>query len=106
MVEQGTELPYQAKVGQGVSGVQFRRATLKLEVEPQIMPDGRVVLDLDVAKDSVGEQTDAGPAINTKHVQTRGRGGRWWYGVDRRNLRDGRARRCDSGAAPGRKYRF
>ncbi|CAB3803615.1 type IV pilus secretin PilQ [Paraburkholderia fynbosensis] len=71
VVEQGTELPYQAKVAQGVSGVQFRRATLKLEVEPQIMPDGRVVLDLDVAKDSVGEQTDAGPAINTKHVQTR-----------------------------------
>ena len=52
-------------MGQGVSGVQFRRATLKLEVEPQIMPDGRVVLDLDVAKDSVGEQTDAGPVINT-----------------------------------------
>ncbi|ACC71967.1 type IV pilus secretin PilQ [Paraburkholderia phymatum] len=71
VVEQGTELPYQAKVGQGVSGVQFRRATLKLEVEPQITPDGRVVLDLDVAKDSVGEQTASGPAINTKHVQTR-----------------------------------
>jgi type IV pilus assembly protein PilQ len=71
IVEQGTELPYQAKVGQGVSGVQFRRASLKLEVEPQITPDGRVVLDLDIAKDSVGEQTAAGPAINTKHVQTR-----------------------------------
>lgn len=71
IVEQGTELPYQAKVGQGVSGVQFRRASLKLEVEPQITPDGRVVLDLDVAKDSVGEQTASGPAINTKHVQTR-----------------------------------
>ncbi|WP_321915913.1 type IV pilus secretin PilQ [Paraburkholderia sp. J11-2] len=71
VVEQGTELPYQAKVGQGVSGVQFRRASLKLEVEPQITPDGRVILDLDVAKDSVGEQTAAGPAINTKHVQTR-----------------------------------
>nr|WP_246174109.1 type IV pilus secretin PilQ [Paraburkholderia hayleyella] len=71
IVEQGTELPYQAKVGQGVSGVQFRRASLKLEVEPQITPDGRVVLDLDVAKDSVGEQTAAGPAINTKHVRTR-----------------------------------
>ncbi|HKT96418.1 MAG TPA: type IV pilus secretin PilQ [Paraburkholderia sp.] len=71
VVEQGTELPYQAKVGQGVSGVQFRRATLKLEVEPQITPDGRVILDLDVAKDSVGEQTAAGPAIHTKHVQTR-----------------------------------
>lgn len=70
-VEQGTELPYQAKVGQGVSGVQFRRASLKLEVEPQITPDGRVVLDLDISKDSVGEQTTAGPAINTKHVKTR-----------------------------------
>ncbi len=71
LVEQGTELPYQAKVGRGVSGVQFRRATLKLEVEPQITPDGHVVLDLDIAKDSVGEQTDAGPAIHTKHVHTR-----------------------------------
>jgi type IV pilus assembly protein PilQ len=71
VVEQGTELPYQAKVGQGVSGVQFRRASLKLEVEPQITPDGQVVLDLDVAKDSVGEQTAAGPAVNTKHVHTR-----------------------------------
>jgi len=71
IVEQGTELPYQAKVGEGVSGVQFRRASLKLEVEPQITPDGRVVLDLDIAKDSVGEQTAAGPAVNTKHVRTR-----------------------------------
>ncbi|WP_232490349.1 type IV pilus secretin PilQ [Burkholderia ubonensis] len=71
VIEQGAELPYQAKVGNGVSGVQFRRATLKLEVEPQITPDGRVVLDLDVTKDSVGEPTAAGPAIHTKHVQTR-----------------------------------
>ncbi|KVQ92242.1 secretin [Burkholderia ubonensis] len=71
IVEQGAELPYQAKVGNGVSGVQFRRATLKLEVEPQITPDGRVVLDLDVTKDGVGEPTAAGPAIHTKHVQTR-----------------------------------
>jgi type IV pilus assembly protein PilQ len=71
LVEQGTELPYQAKVGNGVSGVQFRRAALKLEVEPQITPNHHVILDLDVSKDSVGEQTEAGPAINTKHVQTR-----------------------------------
>lgn len=71
LVEQGTELPYQAKVGNGVSGVQFRRAALKLEVEPQITPHGHVILDLDVSKDSVGEQTAAGPAINTKHIQTR-----------------------------------
>jgi type IV pilus assembly protein PilQ len=71
IVEQGMELPYQAKVAQGVSGVQFRRASLRLEVEPQITPDNQVILDLDVSKDSVGELTAAGPAINTKHVRTR-----------------------------------
>jgi type IV pilus assembly protein PilQ len=51
--------------------VQFRRATLKLEVEPQITPNGRVILDLDIAKDSLGETTAAGPAIDTKRVRTR-----------------------------------
>lgn len=71
LVEQGTELPYQAKVRNGVSGVQFRRASLKLEVEPRITPRGRVILDLDIAKDSVGKQTAGGPAIDTKHVRTR-----------------------------------
>lgn len=71
LVEQGTELPYQAKVRSGVSGVQFRRASLRLEVEPRITPRGRVILDLDIAKDSVGKQTAGGPAIDTKHVRTR-----------------------------------
>ncbi len=71
IVEQGMEVPYQAKVGNGMSGVQFRRATLKLEVEPQITPHGHVILDLDITKDSVGEQTANGPAIHTKHIQTR-----------------------------------
>ncbi len=71
LVEQGTELPYQAKVRNGVSGVQFRRASLKLEVEPRITPRGRVILDLDIAKDSVGKSTAGGPAIDTKHVRTR-----------------------------------
>jgi type IV pilus assembly protein PilQ len=71
LVEQGTELPYQAKVRNGVSGIQFRRASLKLEVEPRITPEGRVILDLDIAKDSVGKLTAGGPAIDTKHVRTR-----------------------------------
>nr|WP_233217258.1 type IV pilus secretin PilQ [Trinickia dabaoshanensis] len=70
LVEQGTELPYQAKVRNGVTGVQFRRASLKLEVEPRITPRGRVILDLDIAKDSVGKSTAGGPAIDTKHVRT------------------------------------
>jgi type IV pilus assembly protein PilQ len=70
LIEQGTELPYQAQVDTGVSVVQFRRAGLKLEVVPHITPDHHVMLDVDVTKDSVGIATTAGPAINTKHIQT------------------------------------
>jgi type IV pilus assembly protein PilQ len=70
LIEQGTELPYQAQVDTGVSTVQFRRAGLKLEVVPHITPDHHVMLDVDVTKDSVGSATTAGPAINTKHIQT------------------------------------
>jgi type IV pilus assembly protein PilQ len=43
---------------------------LKLEVTPQITPEGAVVLELDIAKDSVGQITTAGYAINTKHIKT------------------------------------
>jgi type IV pilus assembly protein PilQ len=70
LVEQGTELPYQSMVDTGVPSVEFRRATLKLEVIPHITPDHHVMLDVDVTKDSVGQATTAGPAIDTKHVQT------------------------------------
>src|SRR4029453_2961853 len=43
---------------------------LKLEVTPQITPEGALILDLDIAKDSRGETTAAGIAINTKHIKT------------------------------------
>lgn len=70
VVEQGAEVPYQVRAQRG-SAVQFRRATLKLEVEPRITPRGHVMLNLDIAKDSIGMETSSGPAINTKRVQTR-----------------------------------
>ncbi|MCF7695442.1 type IV pilus secretin PilQ [Mycetohabitans sp. B2] len=69
VVEQGAEVPYQTRT-QRSSAVQFRRATLKLEVEPRITPRGHVILDLDIVKDSVGSETLHGPAIHTKRVQT------------------------------------
>ncbi|MEQ1805965.1 MAG: type IV pilus secretin PilQ, partial [Burkholderiaceae bacterium] len=50
--------------------LQFRKANLKLEVTPQITPEGNVILDVDVTKDSVGRVTAAGFAIDTKHVKT------------------------------------
>jgi type IV pilus assembly protein PilQ len=70
LIEQGEELPYQAATSSGATSVQFRKAILKLEVTPQITPEGFVLLDLDVNKDSVGRPTLSGFAIDTKHVRT------------------------------------
>ncbi|MFZ6646648.1 type IV pilus secretin PilQ [Undibacterium sp. TJN25] len=69
-IEQGTELPYQTATSSGATSIAFRKATLKLEVTPQITPDGNVILEVEVHKDSVGDQTTAGFAINTKEVKT------------------------------------
>ena len=69
-IEQGTEFPYQQATSSGATSVAFRRATLKLEVTPQITPEGNIILDLDINKDSRGETTAAGIAINTKHIKT------------------------------------
>jgi len=70
LIEQGEELPYQVATSSGATSLQFRKANLKLEVTPQVTPEGNVILDVDVTKDSVGRATAAGFAINTKHVKT------------------------------------
>lgn len=70
LIEQGTELPYQVATASGATSIAFRKANLKLEVTPQITPEGNIILDLDVNKDSVGQATAAGFAINTKHIKT------------------------------------
>jgi type IV pilus assembly protein PilQ len=70
LIEQGTELPYQLATASGATAVSFRKANLKLEVTPQITPEGSLILDVDVNKDSVGTLTPSGYAINTKHVKT------------------------------------
>jgi type IV pilus assembly protein PilQ len=70
LIEQGTEFPYQQATSSGATSVAFRKATLKLEVTPQITPEGNIILDLDINKDSRGETTAAGIAIDTKHIKT------------------------------------
>jgi type IV pilus assembly protein PilQ len=70
LIEQGTELPYQVASSSGATSIAFRKANLKLEVTPQITPEGNIILSLDVNKDTVGQATAAGFAINTKHIQT------------------------------------
>jgi type IV pilus assembly protein PilQ len=70
LIEQGTEFPYQQASSSGATSVAFRKASLKLEVTPSITPEGNIILTLDITKDSRGETTAAGIAINTKHIQT------------------------------------
>jgi type IV pilus assembly protein PilQ len=50
--------------------VQFKDATLSRKVTPQITPDDKIVMDLEVKKDSRGEVTNGVPSINTQRVQT------------------------------------
>ena len=71
VIEQGVELPYEQATSSGATSISFKKANLRLEVTPQITPDGNVVLEVDVNKDSKGEETRAGFAINTQHVKTK-----------------------------------
>lgn len=70
LIEQGTEYPYSVTAPNGATSLAFKKAVLKLEVTPQITPEGNIILDLDVNKDSRGETTSQGVAIDTKHVKT------------------------------------
>ncbi|MDR1968700.1 MAG: type IV pilus secretin PilQ, partial [Burkholderiaceae bacterium] len=51
-IEQGTEFPYEQATSSGATSIAFRKAVLKLEVTPQITPEGNIILDLNVNKDS------------------------------------------------------
>lgn len=75
-IEQGTEIPY---VTPGSSGspptVSFKKAVLQLDVTPQIAPNGKVVLDLNIRKDSIGQNIPVQgggqiPSIDTKNINT------------------------------------
>jgi type IV pilus assembly protein PilQ len=72
IIEQGVEIPYQQATSSGATSISFRKANLALKVRPQITPDGRVQMALDVNKDTPNTQlaTGSGVAIDTKHVKT------------------------------------
>ncbi len=73
-IEQGTELPYLEASSSGATTVSFRKAVLSLMVTPQITPDNRLVLDLSVTQDRVGDVVKTGTgeavAINTQRIGT------------------------------------
>lgn len=70
VIEQGVEYPYQTTAPNGGTTISFKKAGLKLEVTPQITPEGNIILDVEVNKDSPGEILSGARAINTKRVQT------------------------------------
>lgn len=71
LIEQGTELPYLEASASGAATVSFKKANLRLEVTPQITPDGNVIMSVDINKDAPGTQTTSGFAIDTKHIKTK-----------------------------------
>ena len=75
VIEQGTEIPYQESASSGATTTQFKKAVLSLKVTPQITPDDRIILDLTVSKDSVGQILPSAtggsvPSIDTREVTT------------------------------------
>jgi type IV pilus assembly protein PilQ len=74
VIEQGEELPYSTLVcdakGTCTPGTAFKKINLKLEVTPQITPDGGIIMKLDINKDVVGRSTPLGFGVNNKHVKT------------------------------------
>jgi len=69
-IQSGTEIPYQEASSSGATSVSFKSAVLRLEVTPQITPDDRIIMDLKINQDSIGEVTSAGPTIDTNALET------------------------------------
>lgn len=70
-IEQGVEIPYQEASSSGATTVSFKKAVLSLSVTPQITPDDRIVMDLEVSKDNVSSVVSGGvPAIDTRAITT------------------------------------
>ncbi len=70
LIKQGDQIPYQTCDKNGSCTTTFKDASLRLEVTPQITPEGAVIMDLDVSKDTKGVDTAAGPVISGKNVTT------------------------------------
>ncbi len=69
-ISSGVEIPYQEASSSGATTTQFKSATLSLDVKPQITPDDRIIMQLDVQQDTVGAVFNGVPSINTNQIQT------------------------------------
>lgn len=75
-IESGTEIPYQESSASGATTTSFKKAVLSLDVTPNITPDDRIMLDLIINQDSVGDLVSSGtaggfvPSIDTTELTT------------------------------------
>ncbi len=69
-IEQGTQIPYLEASSSGAATIAFKEAVLSLEVTPQITPDNKIIMDLEVKKDKIGEIFAGVPSIDTQRVLT------------------------------------
>lgn len=74
VIEQGTEFPSNTSTSSGATSIEWKKAVLSLKVTPQITPDNKVILDLTVTQDTLGDQvqtgTGTGTAVNTQQIST------------------------------------
>jgi type IV pilus assembly protein PilQ len=71
LISQGTKVPFQRATSSGATAIEFIEAALKLEVTPQITPEGNVILDVKINKDSLGALTALGRELNIKEIKTK-----------------------------------
>jgi type IV pilus assembly protein PilQ len=69
-IASGTEIPYLEASSSGAATVSFKSAVLSLEVTPQITPDDKIIMELDVKKDRVGQIYSGVPSIETQNINT------------------------------------
>jgi len=69
-IAQGTQIPYQRASASGATAVEFKEAALSLDVTPQVTPDDKIIMDLEVKKDRVGQVFNGVPSIDTQNIMT------------------------------------
>ncbi len=70
-IKQGTQFPFQTSSANTGTNIEFKEATLTLDVTPQITPSGSIIMDLAINKDAVGQPAPNGNReIDTREVRT------------------------------------
>ncbi|MCB1616802.1 MAG: type IV pilus secretin PilQ [Pseudomonadales bacterium] len=70
VIKSGEEIPYQVATSSGATAIAWRDAVLGLTVTPHITPDDRILMKLELNKNSLGQLTSFGNAINTTYINT------------------------------------